>query len=164
MKNRVAIDFLLIVVVYAACALLIYGAATMNWPGELGVQAGTDPETHKPMSAARFQDLYETWSAEVAGFSLFCALAWYALGEWGPRANKLSSGGWFFVWLAGLIGVIVVGLIAVLSGPEASDNGWILAASYMLWGVGSYYVATVFFSPVNTKFIPPGASLVRRGW
>ena len=61
---------------------------------------------------------------------------------------------------------IAVGIVAVISDPEAEaiDNSWILTLSYMLWGPGFFFIATVLFSPVNTKFIVPGSSVVRRGW
>jgi len=167
MKNRAPIDFLLILIVYLACAGLIYGAVTMDWPtDDLGVKLGTDPHTHQQYQIKDFEGDYGTWCAVTGGVSLLCAFAWYILGEWGPRANKLSSGTWTFIWLALLMVTIAVGIVAVISDPEAEaiDNSWILTLSYMLWGPGFFFIATVLFSPVNTKFIVPGSSVVRRGW
>jgi len=164
MKNRIPIDFLLILIMYLICAGLIYGAVAGDWLGQLGVQTGLDPETQKPMTAERFGELYEFWGGVIAGVSLLCAFVWYVLGEWGPRANKLSSMAWLFIWLALLVVAIAMGVLAVFIGPAATDNSWILIFSYLLWGAGFFYVATLLFSPVNTKYVVPGSSSVRRGW
>jgi hypothetical protein len=155
MKNRVLIDFLLIVFVYLVCAGLIYGAVTLNWPGQLGVQVG---------NAQDFSDRFLTWSEVAGAISLFCAFAWYILGEWGPRANKLSAGTWLAIWFALFLVVIATGMAAIFLGPEATENGWILAVCYMLWGPAFYYLGTVLFSPANTKYIVPGSGVIRRGW
>jgi hypothetical protein len=155
MKSRVLIDFLLIVFVYLICAGLIYFAWDSNWPGQLGVQVGDVKD---------FSDRFLTWAEVAGGISLFCAFAWYILGEWGPRANRLSTGTWLAIWFALFLVVIVGSMAAIFLGPQATDNGWILAIFYLIWGPAFYYVGTVLFSPVNTKYIVPGSGLIRRGW
>ena len=163
MKSRVPIDFLLIVVVYLICAGLIYGAVTMNWPAELGVQPGYG-DNKKVLTAEEFGDRFQTWSAVAGGVSVLCVFAWYILGEWGPKANRIPAGSWLAIWFALLVAAVLAGVAGVFLGPEATENGWVLAVFYMLWGAGFYYLATVFFSPTNTKYIVPGSKLIRRGW
>ncbi|HTS31697.1 MAG TPA: hypothetical protein VMH81_37760 [Bryobacteraceae bacterium] len=155
MKSRVPIDFLLMVFVYLICAGLIYGAVTMNWPSQLGVQVGNVED---------FLDRFLMWSEVAGGISIFCAFAWYVLGEWGPRANQLSSGAWLAIWFALFLAVILGAVAAVFLGPEATENAWVVAVCYVIWGPAFYYLATVLFSPVNTKYIVPGSGLIRRGW
>jgi hypothetical protein len=155
MKSRVLIDFLLIVFLYLICAGLVYGAVTLDWPGALGVQVG---------NAQEFSDRFLTWSEVAGGISVFCAFAWYILGEWGPRANKLSAGTWLAIWFAIFLAVILGSMAAIFLGPDATENGWILAVFYIIWGPAFYYLTTVLFSPVNTKYIVPGSDVIRRGW
>jgi|SRR5580700_2266213 hypothetical protein len=165
MKNRVPVDFLLIIIVYIACAGLIYGAVTMRWPTEdLGVTPGVDAHTHQTYQAESFYDDYANWSAVVGGISLFCAYFWYVLGEWGPRANTLSSGAWILVWLTLLVVTIATAMVAVFMGPAVADNGWVVTVSYMIWGPAFFYLATVLFSPVTTKYVVIGSSVIRRAW
>jgi hypothetical protein len=164
MRNRAPIDFLLIIIVFLICGGLIFSMIQFRWYLDLGVQMTTDPETRKVMTPDKFDDVYGFWCYVVAGVSLLCAFAWYVLGEWGPRANQLGSSTWMFIWLALLVVAIGIGVTAVFLGPEVGENAWILTLSYFLFGVGPFLVATVLFSPLNTKYIPPGSSLVRRGW
>jgi hypothetical protein len=164
MNTRVFVDFVWILVVYLICAGLIYGAVALDWPADLGVQLTTDPDTHQPMRPEKFADLYETSLAEVAVVSLLCAFGWYVLGEWGPRANRISSGTWLAIWFVLLVVAAVAGTAAAIWGPQVSENSWVLTVSYMLVGPVFYYLATLLFSPANTKYISPGSGLIRRGW
>ena len=169
MKNRAPIDFLLILIVYLACAGLIYGAVTMDWPtDDLGVKLGTDPHTHQQYRVAEdFEGDYGTWCAVTGGVSLLCAFAWYISGRMGSASQQALFRD-LDLHLAGLADGDDRGrdCRGHPADPEAEaiDNSWILTLSYMLWGPGFFFIATVLFSPVNTKFIVPGSSVVRRGW
>src|SRR5579871_679656 len=157
MKSRVLLDFLLIIFIYLVCGGLVYGSYALNWPGELGVQVGAQQNVQD------FLDKFLLWSEVAGGISIFCAFAWYVLGEWGPRANQLSAGTWLAIWFALFLAVILGSMAAIFLGPEVTENGWVLALFYVVWGPAFYYLATVLFSPVNTKYIVPGSGIMRRG-
>jgi hypothetical protein len=164
MNSRAFVDFILIMVVYLVCAGLIYAAVAFEWPAAMGVQLGNDTETNQPMRPERFGELYQTWLAVVGGVSLLCAFAWYTLGEWGPKANRISSGTWLAIWFALFVAVALGGVAAILLGPQVSENSWVLTVSYMLAGPVFYFLATMLFSPANTKYIVPASGFIRRAW
>lgn len=163
MNNQVVRDFVLILLVYAICGGLVYAAVVGNWPTELGVQPGKG-DTDKLLTADEFKDGFQTWAGIVAGISLLCMIVWYVLGEWGPRANKVSAAGWLITWFLLLLVVVLAVLGAFFMGPKASEHGEILVAFYFFTGVFFYFWASVLFSPTSTKYAVPGSRMLRKNW
>ncbi|MGO4881284.1 MAG: hypothetical protein ACLP59_10720 [Bryobacteraceae bacterium] len=153
MKNRVMIDLFCIFGLGAVYFALIYLAAAYSLPENLGLT---------PEHGDTFAGDFSYWSFIVAGFSVLAVLAWYVLGEWGPRAQSWSSGKWMALWLFFLAVVLVVGFVATFEGPQATDNAFVLPLFYFGGGIIFYWFATMCFSPVGIKTAPPGARWVRR--
>jgi hypothetical protein len=160
--NQVVKDLALIVMVFVFCALLIYGAIAGSWPAELGVQPGRTSQD-RLVTADEFQELFQQWAIGVGIIALVCALAWYVLGEWGPRSG-MKAGGWLLTWVVLLLVVAVAVVGALFWGPPASENGWVLGGFFAVTGLLFFYLATALFSPTNTKYVVPGSKLLRRGW
>jgi hypothetical protein len=160
MKSRAPIDILLILLLYVACAGLIYGMVESTW--------WDDPFLVQVKNKGLFHNDLWPWLAAIGGLSLLCTLIWYVLGEWGPAANRLSGGSWIAIWFALLLVLIITGTIPAFWGPAddviEDGNGWVLVICYMFFGAGFYYLATVLFSPINTKYIVPPSRLIRKGW
>lgn len=162
MKNRTMVELLCIFAVYLLYWGLIYMMVTQDAARDLGVTPGM--ENGKPMDAARFREDLNTWSMILMGISLTAALAWYALGEWGLKAFRTSDSTWMVIWVA-LLAVTLAGAFgAVFMGPPAGTGGDILALYYFLGAAGFYCFATILFSPADTRYIPPLAKQIRRGW
>jgi hypothetical protein len=160
-NNQVGIDFLKIFAFYGVYWALIYLMIEYELPGSLGVIFSKD---NQPVAFSRVSDDLNEWLLVVMGASLVCCLFWYALGEWGLKPYSTKHSTWVLLWVALLAVVLIAGSLAAWMGPQPSDNNGslILALLYFLGGAGFYYIATVFSSPVNTKFVVPGSKLLRR--
>jgi len=159
-NKQVGIDFLKIIVIYGVYWTLIYLAATYNVPGSLGVIY------HSPNGQVANEETFTEplllWAQVVMGTSLLCCLMWYVLGEWGLKPYKTQHGTWVLIWWVLLVVVLLTGILAAFMGPQATENGWVLAMFYLLGGAGFYYIATIFCSPVNTKYVVSGSRTLRR--
>ena len=156
MKNRFAVDLLLIFAVYAIYWSLIYMATEYNLPDAIGVTpvSGTTGE--------QFRADFNYWAQIIMGVSLFAVLAWYVLGEWGLRAHSTSSGTWTLIWLCLLAMVLIAAFAAVWMGPQASENGYALDLFYFGGGVIFFWLATMCFSPLGIKYVVVGSRIIRR--
>jgi hypothetical protein len=153
--KRALIDICLILVVYVAFGVCIYLAVSFNLPQQLEVIPKDG------MDDAVFLESFNYWSLVVMGISLLVALCWYILGAWGPKAHSTSRGVWVTIWLMGLVVTIVAGVVALFFGPQASEKAYILGLYFISGGALFYYLATMLFSPVNTKYVVIGAKLLR---
>ena len=156
MKNRPVIDLLSIFALYVIYWTLIYLATEYNLPDALGVTPVSN------VTGQQFRDDFNYWSQIIMGVSLFAVLAWYVLGEWGPRAQRTSSGTWLLIWFCLLAFVLAASFAAVWMGPQASENGYALALYFFAGGIIFYWLATMCFSPIGIKTVAPGARIVRR--
>jgi hypothetical protein len=86
------------------------------------------------------------YSLIMVGASLFCMLAWYALGEWGIKPWA-SSGVWLGTWFFLLAVVAATATVIYFLDYPNSDP-------YLLFGggIGAYYLASVLFSPAGAKY------------
>ncbi len=156
MKNRPVIDLFAIFVLYVIYWALIYVAYEYNLPDAMGVTPVSNT------TGQQFRDDFNYWAQIVMGISFFAVLAWYVLGEWGPRAHRTSSGTWMLIWFCLMALVLVAAFAAVWMGPKASENGYALALFFFGGGIIFYWIATMCFSPIGIKTLVPGARLVRR--
>jgi len=112
-----------------------------------------------------FLDDFNYWAAIVMGTSLLAVLSWYVLGEWGLRAQRTSSGSWMIIWFVLLTLVIISAFAAQFMGPKPSPesgNGDLLTLFFFGGGAFFYWLATVCFSPIAIKTVPPLAKYIRR--
>jgi hypothetical protein len=152
MKNRSTIDLFCIIGLGAVFWAMIYLATTYDL-----LETWVTPENGKT-----FGQEFSDWAMIVMGISFLAVLVWYVLGEWGPRAHTMSSGAWMALWVCLLALVLAAAFAAILLGPQATENSYVLALFFIGGGVLFYWIATVCFSPVGVKTIPPLATLVRR--
>ena len=151
MKSRVDFDLLFVVLLYAAYAAVIvvlYG-----------------PE--------RFTgDTFESLPLVMLGISLACTVLWYVLGQWLLRPNA-SAGTWYAWWAVLLVVVVAaasyisfhesaIANMAVPAGQTANTDAEAIPLLHFLGGVGCFYLATVLFSPIVTRFRIWPARHVRR--
>jgi hypothetical protein len=162
MKNRVTIDLLIILVIYAVYFAIIYliTLPDVNLPSQLGVTPALSGG--QQVAEQDFLDQFNWWAMLVMGVSLVCMLGWYVLVEWAIRPHRATSGTFALTWLILLVIVIATGIIAFMFGPQASENPYVLALFYVLSGVVFFYLASVCCSPTNAKYLIPPARQIRR--
>jgi hypothetical protein len=131
MQNRLLIDFagiLLIYGVYAAVTYWIFGSDVLT----IG-----------------------QYALVMLGASLFCMLAWYAIGEWGIKPYA-PVGVWLGTWFFLLVVVLITA--AALTIVDAANAE---PALYFGGGLGAFYLASVLFSPAGAKYLIWPAKSIR---
>ena len=126
-----------------------------------GVTAGSVDGKTTPKAEQYRQDFF-LWAQVVLGVSLILTVFWYGLGEWGLRAHRISDGTKLLIWVMLLALELVMVVVAVLQGPLADLNAHVPVLIYLATGVLSFWLATVLFSPLDWKYVPPPAKLLRR--
>ena len=116
----------------------------------------------KTPTADQYRQDFFMWSQVVLGVSLILTLMWYGLGEWGLRAHRMGDGSKLLIWVVLLVIELTIVVVAVLSGPPADFNAHVPVLIYLADGVLSFWLATVLFSPLDWKYVPPPAKLLRR--
>lgn len=165
MKNRFVIDLLWIVVLYAIYFVLVFLIATPEY------QVLEELEVFPPllldgtlMTPENFYYQFEGQAQVALGLSLLATLAWYILGQWGPKPHSMKASAWVLLWMLGVAFALGGGLFIYFYYPVPSLNGGLMLAFLAGSALVFYYLATVLLSPVGVKFIPPGSKLLRRGW
>ena len=105
---------------------------------------------------------FRYWATWVIGCALVASLSWYALGQWGFKLNEWENAKKRPVWFLLAVLPIIVGIVAVISTPDARAGHYWAYAFYFFNGIMVYYLATVLFSPTSFKYTPPGAAIVRQ--
>ena len=98
----------------------------------------------------------------VIAIAAIASLLWYALGQLVFEVNDWKKSGRRGVWflLAALPAAAIVYCIVFM--PHAEEGAWYASVFYIINGLGSYYLATVFFSASSFKYTPVGAKNLRR--
>jgi hypothetical protein len=155
MRSRAAIDMILILLIYGIYLALILLLSSN------GVLESFNVGSTNRQQAATLSDDFTNSCMIVLAVSLACMLAWYVLGEWGIKPHRAKPGTYWFTWLALLIIVGIAGVVAYMLGPQPDENAYILAMFYLGEGLLFFYLASVFCSPVNAKYLIPPSKLVR---
>jgi hypothetical protein len=159
MRIRIVFDLGCIAVLYVVYWVVVYVGSLpeYNWPSLFGIyppSAVLDEET--------FLLALKYWALIGMSTSFIAVLAWYALGEWGPKPHEASRGTWLLLWLVCIALTLLGGFVALFLGPQPSEGIAKLAALYLGGGVLFLYLATMLFSPINVKFVVPGSRWIRR--
>lgn len=136
---RDIVAILLIYAVYAVITIFVYGG----------------PETFSLESF--HSDKPPVWPASMLAVSLAMMLLWYVLGEWVIRPNA-SAATWYAAWSAGLLVILIAATVATFVEVADDASPWL----HFLGGIGTYYLASVLFSPEFAKYRIWPARLIRR--
>lgn len=94
--------------------------------------------------------------------ALVASLLWYALTQWVFKINNSRDAGKRLIW--GLLSLLPI--VAVIPGvfwTASAKTGLTLVYLFFLGdGVGTYWIATLLFSPSAFKYTPLGAQVFRR--
>jgi hypothetical protein len=177
MSNRLIRDFLGTFVIFGIFVLL--GVAIFNWHSLswVGVEpAQPDTGVIDSDTIAQYQKDLDSRAENAlvltGGVSILSVFAWYLIGQWGPRAQRLSTLIWKLLWWFLLMLIVITagfGDWYWLKQGDASkyvnhvESAWMNAAGVSLVAGGLFYwVTTVCFSPLNIKYMPPLARYLRR--
>ena len=139
MKNRVLTDILAILVLYGVYAAIIYLVSTQS------TILGISPQRFRMVEfILHFKN--DSWI--VMAVSLMCMLAWYVLGEWGIKPYA-PSGTWLLVWFFLLVVILGAAIAVAFMDPLNST----VTTYYFIGGVFFFYLGSVFFSPLNAKYV-----------
>jgi len=113
-----------------------------------------------------WREVFRSWATLGIIIALAAAPLWFVLGQWGFSMNRWTSANnkrW--AWWAGLF---FVAILAAAPGyyftPTVQEGGRLTLLFYLANNVLVYYLATLFFSPSSFKYMPLGATSVRRYW
>lgn len=113
-----------------------------------------------------WREVFRNWAMLGIGIALAAALFWFVLGQWGFSMNQWKTANnkrW--AWWGGLF---VVAILAAAPGyyftPTVQEGGRLTLLFYLANNVLVYYVGTLLFSPSSFKYMPLGATSVRRYW
>ncbi len=103
-------------------------------------------------------------STTILGVSLAfgAALFWYAAGAWIFNFNKWGQSHKRPIWVLLLALTILFAVYCSYITPNAREGVWLAYVLHVINIIPVYYLATLLFSPSSVKYIPPGATLVRR--
>jgi hypothetical protein len=171
MRNRLLIDVLWIIVVFGLFAAVVYltpqpvllleSMAVAPPTNEVTGEPGSlydDPETGEPGYYTQF----ELQAEMVLAISLLGVLAWYVVGQWGPKPHATKPATWTLIWLLDFLFVIGGAIAVFFSYPMPAANDQFVVIIFAVIAALSFYIATVLFSPVNIKFVVPGSKIFRR--
>ena len=134
-------DFALILLLYAIYAVVI--VVVYDWQSF----TGDDP----PM-----------WPIYGWVGSLAAILIWYVMAEWVVRPNA-GNGTFRVLWFVLLAAVICCeAFVAWMELTEESGQSNAYPWLHVVGGIGTYYVASVLFSPLYAKYAIWPASRIRR--
>jgi hypothetical protein len=154
--KRPAVDLLAIVALY----LIYWGGIILADMNNLPDMLGAIPVS--TVTGPIYRDHINYWADIVLGVSGFMMIAWYVLGEWGPRAHRTPSWTWALIWFVLLALVLGASTAATLTmGPETSEGMGALAALFFCGGIITFWLASVCFSPIGIKYIVFPAKWVR---
>ncbi|WP_287130262.1 hypothetical protein [Candidatus Cyanaurora vandensis] len=90
--------------------------------------------------------------------SLLLSIVWWGYGIVNPEP---TPGLWWGLLVVAILAAVVPGFFYLAQAA----NREVALGIYLLNNVGlAYWLATVFFSPPNSKFVPPGALQLRGDW
>ena len=98
----------------------------------------------------------------VITLAAIASLLWYGLGQLVFKINDWKRSGKRAVWFLLAVLPTVAILYCIVFMPYAEKGAWYASAFYIINGLGSYYLATVFFSASSFKYTPVGAKNLRR--
>ena len=105
---------------------------------------------------------FMNWTLIIIILSTVMSLAWYCLAAWKFRAEdwrKVNKRGW---WYLLSLPVVVVALVGCALSYAAQEFAWIAYIFYIMNGVCCYFLATALNTPASFKYIPLGATALRR--
>jgi hypothetical protein len=107
-------------------------------------------------------DSFRHWGTIGITVAATTGLLWYFLGQWMFEVNSWSKANRRPIWFLLFLGPIIAAALGVVFTTQSQGGAWAAFLFYLLNSTLCYYLATALFSPSSFKYVPVGASKLRR--
>jgi hypothetical protein len=104
---------------------------------------------------------FQIWALGLVVVAGMTIVLWYVLAQRFFKIEKPQSTEKRWIWILFFLLPIISVIVAGVFFAGRAESRFVLPF-FVLNGVGPYYLATLLFSPSSFKYIPWGASRIRR--
>ena len=105
---------------------------------------------------------FQRWAFICVGVAGFASFLWYGLAQWGLKINRWEDAGkrswWIILFFLPILAIILSVIFVERAKSGLRFEQWIF---FLINGLLSYYLATLWFSPSAFKYTPAGAKYFR---